>query len=159
MGTYPGVIEASTEIQIPRVQVSTSCLPNLGLIDEVLPCVDVLQGHQVIDILNCVLERAGGELSVGSHTVQRRTHCISPQSVPTIKSKDGIELGGLQSRCDRLETEVVGWGMNAVSRTERTIAMSPMAEHDLFVSWRVVLTEFVGAASTVSMYGSTARMR
>ena len=54
-GTYPGVIEASVEIKIPKVQVCKSHLPDLGLVDEVSPGADVLQGHQVVDVLDRVL--------------------------------------------------------------------------------------------------------
>lgn len=56
--TYPGVIEASTEEKIPQVQVRKTHLPNLGLIDEVPPGGNVLQGHEVVDVLDRVLEAA-----------------------------------------------------------------------------------------------------
>ena len=95
VGTYPGIIEASTEIKIPQVQVGTSTLPDLGLIDEVLPRVDILQGHQVVDVLNRVLETANGELNDDNYRVRGTTYCISPLSVTVIIPKDAVELRGL----------------------------------------------------------------
>jgi hypothetical protein len=67
--THPGVIEASIEEKIPQVQVRESHLPNFGLIDEIPPGGNVLQGHKVVNVLDRVLETAHIKLSVGGRTM------------------------------------------------------------------------------------------
>lgn len=42
--------------------------PNLGLIDEILPGGNALERHEVIDVLDCVLETCHIELDPDSRT-------------------------------------------------------------------------------------------
>ena len=95
VGTYPGVVEASIEITIkPVVRLRTRKPPDFSLIDEIPPGVDVRQGHQVVNVLNRVLETARGRLNVGSDTVRRMTYGVSPPSVTLVVSK-AVKLSGL----------------------------------------------------------------
>jgi len=43
-------------------------LPNSGLVDEILPGGNALQGHEVIDVLDCVLETCHIKLNSDSRT-------------------------------------------------------------------------------------------
>ena len=95
VGTYPGVIEASMERDIPVGLPRDSEFPDISIINQRFPGIDVRQRHQVVDIFNCVLETADGELNVGGSTVWRMTYRIGPQSVAIVISEGAIELSVL----------------------------------------------------------------
>lgn len=72
-----------------------SHLPDLGLIDEILPGDNVLQGREVVDVLDCVLKMAYIELNVSGLTTQKIAHGISPYYVPSIISKVAVKMSDL----------------------------------------------------------------
>ena len=75
------------------------CLPHLpdaGLVDETLPGVDILQTHEVVDILDRVLEiERHSQRNPGGQTAWKIAHSIGPQPVTVVTSTRAVEMVGL----------------------------------------------------------------
>ena len=68
-------------------------LPKAGLVNEALPGGDILQRHEVVDILHRVLEiERHSQRNPGGQTVWKIAHGVGPQPVTVIRPKRGVEM-------------------------------------------------------------------
>lgn len=70
-------------------------LPELCLVDEIVPGGDILQEHEVVDVLDRILGRADSKLSVDGCAAQKIAHGICPDYVAFVISKEAAEVTGL----------------------------------------------------------------